>query len=68
MIYHRYLEINWLGKIEELNYKYDPLNRLTEVLDGDELLRKYSYDSLGNRIAKYENGKTNSCNLYNIGV
>lgn len=33
-------------------YGYDALNRLTEVSKDGKLLRKYSYDAFGNRIAK----------------
>src|SRR5699024_566420 len=52
--------------IEEISYKYEPLNRLSEVLEGDNLVRKYSYDGLGNRIEKYDNGETTRYHYNNL--
>ena len=38
-------------------YRYDALGRMTEVVRDKEVLRKYEYDSFGNRISKEEDGK-----------
>ena len=36
-------------------YCYDALNRLTDVYEGDALLRSYAYDAYGNRIEEEKN-------------
>jgi len=41
---------------EHLRYHYDNLNRLTEVRNGINTVRKYEYDLFGNRSFKKENG------------
>lgn len=45
-----------------LRYAYDPLGRLTNVLDNGITVAGYSYDSAGNLQAlRYGNGVTNQC-------
>ncbi|MDF2545537.1 MAG: repeat protein [Anaerosolibacter sp.] len=39
---------------EEITYKYDPLNQLTEVMKNNQENRKYFYDTLGNRVRMEE--------------
>jgi len=45
------------------SYTYDRMNRLTEVVHGDSL-RRYAYDSIGNRINSEIDG-VNLCHNYN---
>ena len=46
------------------SYEYDELNRLTSVGKDGTKLRTYSYDAIGNRLSKTEQGKTKKY-LYN---
>jgi len=43
-------------KDSNYSYSYDGLNRLTKVLENNELIREYKYDAFGNRIEKGEKG------------
>lgn len=50
---------------ETFRYGYDALNRLTEVSQNGQLLRKYAYDAFGNRTAKEDySGQTPSRTAY----